>query len=74
MLLRDQRPFSALFADDVINHVVREPATTTADNGLGAAIKLMEEKGIWDLPVVDSKGCLTGLLHLHPAIKALLEI
>jgi hypothetical protein len=34
----------------------------------------MEERGIWDLPVVDADGCFMGLLHLHPAIKALLGI
>ena len=35
------------------------------------AVGLMEEKQVWDLPVVDG-GKLVGLLHLHYAIKALL--
>jgi CBS domain-containing protein len=33
----------------------------------------MEQKQIWDLPVVDDKGTLVGLLHLHPAVQALLN-
>ena len=32
----------------------------------------MEEKLIWDVPVVD-KDTLVGLLHLHAAIKVLLS-
>ena len=74
MLLRDQKPFPALFADDAIQHAVREPATVTPDAALADAVRLMEEKGIWDLPVVDTDRRLVGLLHLHPAIKALLGI
>jgi CBS domain-containing protein len=35
------------------------------------AVSLMEDKQVWDLPVVDS-GQLVGLLHLHSAIKTLL--
>jgi CBS domain-containing protein len=34
----------------------------------------MEEKQIWDLPVVSNEGKLVGLLHLHPAVQALLGI
>ncbi len=74
MLLRDQKPFPALFADDAIQHAVRDPATVTPDSTLTDAIQLMEEKGIWDLPVVDGDRKLIGLLHLHPAVKALLGI
>ncbi len=35
------------------------------------AVSLMEEKQVWDLPVVDN-GKLVGLLHLHQAIKKIL--
>jgi CBS domain-containing protein len=74
MLLRDQKPFPALFADDVLDHAVRAPTTVTPEAPLAEAVSLMEERGIWDLPVVDADGCFMGLLHLHPAIKALLGI
>ena len=33
----------------------------------------MGDKKIWDLPVVDKKMTLVGLLHLHPAIKKIIE-
>jgi CBS domain-containing protein len=37
---------------------------------LSEALAIMEEKEIWDLPVVTERRMLVGLLHLHPAIKA----
>ncbi|OSM04436.1 putative CBS domain protein [Magnetofaba australis IT-1] len=72
MLLKDQKPFPALFTDDVIVHAVKKPTTVHPDDSLMQAIEVMEQKEIWDLPVVDENGALCGLLHLHPAIKALL--
>jgi arabinose-5-phosphate isomerase len=74
MLLKDQKPFPALFADDAIRHAVRNPTTTRPGAALAEAIRLMESHEIWDLPVVEEDGRLVGLLHLHPAIKALLGI
>ncbi|MSO65887.1 MAG: CBS domain-containing protein [Alphaproteobacteria bacterium] len=74
MLLKDQRPFAALFADDVIVHANRKPTTTSPETPLVEAIRVMEDKQVWDLPVVGRDGRLTGLLHLHPAVKQLLSL
>ncbi len=74
MLLRDQKPFPALFADDIIRHATRNPTAIAPDASLAEAIALMEKKAIWDLPVVGDEGRLMGLLHLHPAIKAVLGL
>lgn len=71
MLLKDQKPFAALFADDALAHANQNPVTVTPDTNLIEAVKVMEDKQIWDLPVVEDK-VLVGLLHLHPAVKALL--
>ena len=70
-LLRVQKPLSAFFIDDVINQAIKNPVTTSSDMNLPNCITLMEEKQIWDLPVVDNN-CLVGLLHLHSITKALL--
>lgn len=72
MLLRVQKPFSAFFADDAIDHAVPSPLCTYPQETLLRAIELMDEKRVWDLPVVDDAGHLLGLLHLHAAIKATL--
>lgn len=73
MILKVQKPFSSLFVDDTLEHAIRSPMTIQSSETLVHAIGLMEQKQIWDLPVVD-QGTLVGLLHLHPAVKALLGI
>jgi arabinose-5-phosphate isomerase len=72
MLLRVQKPFSAFFVDDAIKHAILSPLTITPSDTLANATRLMGEKRIWDLPVVNDSGNLLGLLHLHPALGALL--
>ena len=71
-LLKVQKPFSAFFVDDALVHAIKSPATIKPTDTLVAAVEMMGRKQIWDLPVVDEQGFLVGLLHLHPAIRALL--
>ena len=73
-LLKVQKPFSAFFVDDALDHAIRSPLTIQPSETLVHAIDLMGEKQIWDLPVVNDQGILVGLLHLHPAVQALLGI
>ncbi len=73
-LLKVQKPFSAFLVDDALDHAIRTPTTSKPDDTLVCAVELMEEKQIWDLPVVSDEGKLVGLLHLHPAVQALLGI
>ncbi|MGO4353300.1 CBS domain-containing protein [Rhizobium sp. RAF36] len=72
-LLSDQRPFSALFGDDALDHATRNPVTVHADSSLVDAVRVMEDKQVWDLPVVSSDGRLEGLLHLHRVMQILLR-
>jgi len=71
-LLKVQKPFSAFFVDDALDHSIRTPSTIKPNDTLVHAVEVMEQKQIWDLPVVDDNGILVGLLHLHPAVQALL--
>jgi arabinose-5-phosphate isomerase len=71
-LLNSQKPLASFFVDDVLDHGTRNPFKITDSDSLAAAIELMELHQVWDLPVVDSSSSLVGLLHLHPAVKALL--
>jgi CBS domain-containing protein len=73
-LLKIQKPLSALFADDCIEHAILSPKFTNPEASLIEAIEQMELKQIWDLPVVDKEGKLIGLLHLHTVVKTLLNI
>lgn len=71
-LLKVQKPFSAFFVDDALVHAIRTPITVEPTATLIEAIDMMGKKQIWDLPVVEVSGTLVGLLHLHPAIRAVL--
>jgi CBS domain-containing protein len=71
-LLSVQKPFSAFFVDDALDHASRVPLTTRPETSLEEAVRVMGDRQVWDLPVVDGDR-LTGLLHLHPAVQALLE-
>jgi CBS domain-containing protein len=71
LLLSDHKPIAALFAEDISQHMTRNPKTTTPGMKLREAISLMEHTDVYDLPVVDGDGRLTGVLHMHAAIKAL---
>lgn len=74
LTLHQQKPWSALFVDDIMDHANPNPKTVSPTTPLVDSVRTMEEKHIWDLPVVDEQGRLVGLLHLHQAIKHLLGI
>lgn len=73
MLTKIQKPMAALMSDDVIDHAIINPTTVTKNTVLVDAVSIMGDKQIWDLPVIDDNNTLKGLLHLHPAIKGLME-
>ena len=73
-LLKIQKPFSALFVDDALDHCIKSPVKISPNSKLIEGVELMEKKHVWDLPVVDENDILAGLLHLHPAIQAVLGL
>lgn len=73
MLTKVQKPMAALMSDDVIDHAIINPTSVRMNTVLVEAVSIMGDKQIWDLPVVDDNNNLKGLLHLHPAIKGLME-
>ena len=75
LLLKLQKPFAALFVDDISVHANSSFTVINDTTALSDAVALMEEKEIWDLPVTDSESDkFLGLLHLHPAIKAVMGL
>lgn len=72
MLIRVQKPLAALFSDDVISYAIKTPITINGSTSVTEAIAIMGSKKIWDLPVVNKDKELIGLLHLHPAIEAIM--
>ena len=72
LILRVQKPLSAIFVDDAVNYSSKSFANVTEKTSIKNALIKMEELKIWDLPVLDEEGKLKGLLHLHPALKFVL--
>ena len=73
-LLKVQKPFSAFLVDDALVHAKRDPIICNPDDNLKDVVDLMGKKQIWDLRVVDIENKLVGLLHLHPAVKKILNL
>ena len=71
-LMAVQKPLSQFFSDDIDQHMTDQFLTIPPSYSLHDAIKLMESKRIWDIPIVCEKKKLHGLLHLHHAIKVLI--
>ena len=72
-ILNIQKPFSALLSDDLVIHINKRPFTIKENQNLVNALKIMKNKQIWDLPVVDNKNILIGMLHLHPIVDFLMK-
>ena len=72
-LLNVQKPFSAFFVDDTIDHAIKNPIYSHPETSVKETLSLMTHHQIWDLPIVDDNNNLVGLVHLHPAIKNLIE-
>ena len=68
-----QKPFSALFADDVLLHTNLKPITINKSKNILNAIKLMNKNKIWDLPIISNSGKLLGLLHMNDILKKILD-
>ena len=74
LLLNVQKPISALLSEDVKKYSNKSPFSIMEDYTLYESIKIMGEKKIWDLPVVDRDKKLLGVLHLHPAIRKVISL
>ena len=72
-ILNVQKPFSALLNDDLAMHINKKHLKISGDKSLLSGLKLMKTKLIWDLPVVDKKNLLIGMLHLHPVVDVLIK-
>ena len=73
ILLSIQRPLSALFVEDVLDHASQSPIYVNPDLSINEATKLIGKKAVWDLPVVSEDMSLLGVFHLHKALEYFLK-
>ena len=74
ILLREHKPIAALFLADISTYMTPNPKVVNESMSLEYAISLIETADVYDLPVIDTSGHLTGLLHVHSALKYLLSL
>ena len=65
LILNVQNPLPALLITPAIQFGTRKPKFVTTNSLLSEAILLMDEKKIWDLPVLDSDKNVVGVLNRH---------
>ena len=65
LILNVQNPLPALLITNAIEFGTRNPRAVTIDTDLETAISVMDEKKIWDLPVIDADGKLIGIINRH---------
>ena len=51
----------------MLEHSISKPTIAHGEDDIDKLQKIMNEKQIWDLPIVDSTNKLIGLLHRHDA-------
>jgi arabinose-5-phosphate isomerase len=59
-----------IFKSQAADVMVKNPKTISDSAVLDAALALMEEYSITQLPTVDAQGRLSGVLHLHDILKS----
>ena len=72
-LLNSHKPIASFFMDDVIDYSTKNVKYVNPTQTLKEAVEMMGRVKVWDLPVVDNENHLLGLLHLHPALEAVLD-
>ena len=67
LLLTRQNPLPAFLDSDALSFGNSKPTIAHGEDEISNLQKIMNEKQIWDLPIVDSTNKLIGLLHRHDA-------
>lgn len=65
LLLTRQSPLPALLIDDALSFGNSVPVVAYEDDDIADLCVIMNQKQIWDLPIIDKNYQLVGLLHRH---------
>ena len=72
-LLTNQKPWSALLNDDAVDNWKKKPITIRENDSLKKTIDIFRKKKVWDLPVLDKKGKLLGIIHLQNILNIMMK-
>ena len=65
LILTKQNPLPALLVEDAINFGTKNPISIKNEENYENTKTLMDNKKIWDIPVVDANNTLIGLINRH---------
>lgn len=65
LLLTKQSPLPALLVSDALKFGNTDPSVAFEEDEITKLRDVMNEKQIWDLPIIDSNHKLIGLVHRH---------
>jgi arabinose-5-phosphate isomerase len=65
LLLIHQSPLPALLVTPALEFGTKNPISIATNTTIADAVELMNERAIWDLPIVDENKKLIGLVHRH---------
>jgi arabinose-5-phosphate isomerase len=65
LLLTKQSPLPALLVSDALTFGNKNPSVAFEEDEIIKLRDVMNDKQIWDLPIVDSNHKLIGLVHRH---------
>ena len=65
VILHKQSPLPALLVTDALSFGSITPISVQSTTNIETVRKIMDSKCIWDVPVVNSKNLLIGLVHRH---------
>lgn len=69
-IMQKGKGLEAALAAPISAHMTKEPSTVSPDIGAGAAVRMMEDRGITCMPVTGQDGLLVGIIHLHDLVRA----
>jgi arabinose-5-phosphate isomerase len=72
-LLKTQKPFSAIFNEDVINFSEENMQSINSDTSIKDAANIFLSNKVWDLPVISESNQLLGIVHLHEIVESLIN-
>jgi len=72
LMLKFQGPLSSLMVRNAIDFATKKPVCISPHSDFLESLRLLQEKEIWDAPIVE-KGKLVGLVHLHHVVGKLIS-
>lgn len=72
-LVKFQKPFPEFMNNEIKFLCSKRPISISRNITKKKVLKIMNSKKIWDLPVVDSKKKLIGIIHLQDLLKVIIK-